>query len=251
MDNVNTPNLVEGLLSTGITQEVANFEDSEPIRYTSMGEEGEITDVEDWMIIQANSISGLTQNSKKHDSKVRISKSDITGVTPAKFKKVKSRVYKTYIAEIEEVFKEYQTLANDNVNKVEESTDTGRLDSIPDIFFSPDFNLENTEIFTKVFEMIGKVEIGAEGMINAEDEKEVEKQEKISKYLNIVENEINKEVEKRSGSFFGVLSTLQKLQAETQECVSEIKKVLGNVRDETKNECIGVSKVRKSGGGNH
>lgn len=52
-------------------------------------------------------------------------------------------------------------------------------------------------------------------------------QEKISKYMDVVEVNLVSEIGKRSSSFFAALSNLQELHAETSSCMNAIESIRG------------------------
>ncbi|KAG0216152.1 hypothetical protein BGX33_000416 [Mortierella sp. NVP41] len=97
--------------------------------------------------------------------------------------------------------------------------DTPALNTVPSIFFDPNFNFENPRTFDLVCEQTGPVEsrnnttsIVTNSIL----------QEKLSHYLDTVEIHLMTEISRRSTSFFEALSNLQALHSQTLECVSQI-----------------------------
>ncbi|KAG0221593.1 hypothetical protein BGW41_006640 [Actinomortierella wolfii] len=102
--------------------------------------------------------------------------------------------------------------------------ETPSLDTVPRVFFDPDFNFENPRTFDLVCELTGT------GVDSATGEKSTTTsivnnsilQEKLSHYLDTVEIHLMTEISRRSTSFFEALSNLQALHSQTLECVSQI-----------------------------
>ncbi|CAG8619693.1 10364_t:CDS:10 [Acaulospora morrowiae] len=93
------------------------------------------------------------------------------------------------------------------------------LETVPSVFFDPDFNLENPRIFDIVCE---NTDIIGGNPNNLGISTNAILQEKLSHYLDTVEVHLIKEISLRSSSFFAALSNLQALHSETLECVSQI-----------------------------
>ncbi|CAJ0851514.1 191_t:CDS:2, partial [Entrophospora sp. SA101] len=96
------------------------------------------------------------------------------------------------------------------------------LETVPSIFFDPNFNLENPRTFDAVCEQTDIIKgnpndpsISTNAIL----------QEKLSHYLDTVEVHLTKEISLRSSSFFAALSNLQALHSETLECVTQIHKL--------------------------
>ncbi|KAF9424983.1 hypothetical protein BGZ94_007949 [Podila epigama] len=100
--------------------------------------------------------------------------------------------------------------------------DTPSLDTVPAIFFTPDFNFENPRTFDLVCEQTGP---GSDGQAKGNTTSIANNsilQEKLSHYLDTVEIHLMTEISRRSTSFFEALSNLQALHSQTLECVSQI-----------------------------
>ncbi|KAF9166972.1 hypothetical protein DFQ26_006236 [Actinomortierella ambigua] len=102
--------------------------------------------------------------------------------------------------------------------------DSPSLDTVPSVFFDPDFNFENPRTFDIVCELPGTgvdVATGAKSTTTSIVNNSI-LQEKLSHYLDTVEIHLMTEISRRSTSFFEALSNLQALHSQTLECVSQI-----------------------------
>ncbi|KAG0368773.1 hypothetical protein BGZ54_001197 [Gamsiella multidivaricata] len=97
--------------------------------------------------------------------------------------------------------------------------DTPALDTVPSIFFDPNFNFENPRTFDLVCEQTGPSD--AKNNTTSIVTNSI-LQEKLSHYLDTVEIHLMTEISRRSTSFFEALSNLQALHSQTLECVSQI-----------------------------
>lgn len=107
----------------------------------------------------------------------------------------------------------------DNDRPIEPVIDLPLLETVPPLFFDPDFNLENPRTFDMVCE---NTDIIDSTLKNPTISTNAILQEKLSHYLDTVEVHLIKEISLRSSSFFEALSNLQALHSETLECVSQI-----------------------------
>ena len=99
------------------------------------------------------------------------------------------------------------------------------LDMVPDIFFSPDFNLTNPATFALVTEQTQTVdEVG--NMSSEQDLASISYSlpllEKLSHYADTVEGHLVQEIQARSSSFFSALTNLHDLQSESERCLRKI-----------------------------
>ena len=97
------------------------------------------------------------------------------------------------------------------------------LSSVPPVFFDPAFNLGNPLIFASVTEQ----DVAPNpGLLNPEDiSLNQVLQEKLSHYMDVVEQHLTQEIQSRSTSFFAALSNLQDLQTEGADCLERISKL--------------------------
>ncbi|ORX99734.1 Vps54-domain-containing protein [Basidiobolus meristosporus CBS 931.73] len=196
--------------------------------------------------IGKNAISGVLNDPNRGGNTVpKLHKNDLPIVPHAAIKKIKTSDFDEYIKKISSVFENYE--ANQNVgvslfsdefkgidSTFEEGSETstdeaqeGRngtadpiiLEGIPEIFFSPDFSLENPETFESVCNGVSMFEGNDREAIV---EQSTVLQEKLSQYLDTVEVRLTKEISRRSPAFFAAVSNLQEIHGETQYCVSKI-----------------------------
>lgn len=99
------------------------------------------------------------------------------------------------------------------------------LDTVPDVFFDPEFTLENPRTFDMVYE--GSDITGNLSLL----------QEKLPYYLDTVEQHLVREIDKRSDSFFEASSNLQSLHQETLECVDQIRSLRDMMQSIQKSAC--------------
>ncbi|CAG8558783.1 4928_t:CDS:10, partial [Racocetra fulgida] len=107
----------------------------------------------------------------------------------------------------------------DDDQPLEPVIDLPLLETVPSIFFDPDFNLENPRTFDLVCENTDIIDGNPK---NPTISTNAILQEKLSHYLDTVEVHLIKEISLRSSSFFEALSNLQALHSETLECISQI-----------------------------
>ena len=121
------------------------------------------------------------------------------------------------------------------------------LQTIPSIFFDPNFNLGNPHTFSAVCEYSDITGV------NAKDSATSQRilQEKLSHYLDVVEVHLIKEISARSSSFFGALSNLQSLGQETQACVegiSHLRKKLESLSQSCVKKGLSVVRLKRISG---
>jgi vacuolar protein sorting-associated protein 54 len=119
------------------------------------------------------------------------------------------------------------------------------LETVPSIFFNPEFNLENPRTFDIVCE---QTDIIGGNPNNPTISTNAILQEKLSHYLDTVEVHLIKEISLRSSSFFAALSNLQALHSETLECISQInnlRKKLDNVDNSQAKKGLQVVRLKR------
>ena len=117
------------------------------------------------------------------------------------------------------------------------------LDTVPPVFFDPNFSLsnprtfdivnENSELLTRTGSGTGKPDrksLASNAIL----------QEKLSWYMDTVEVHLIKEINAASTSFFAALSGLQDLNEDASRCVEKIGKI--------RQELAGIQEVNASGG---
>ncbi|KAG7092659.1 hypothetical protein E1B28_008996 [Marasmius oreades] len=103
------------------------------------------------------------------------------------------------------------------------------LDSIPEIFFSPSFDLADPKTFATVSE-------SEEGDPDPSSLSQTSPLlEKLSHYLDTLEIHLSHEITLRSSSFFTALSNLQTLHSESTTCLSQITRLRGMLSEVDEN----------------
>jgi vacuolar protein sorting-associated protein 54 len=103
------------------------------------------------------------------------------------------------------------------------------LETVPAIFFEPEFNLTNPTTFSIVTEQTREshdVE-HMRGHDPASISYSVPLLEKLSHYADTVESHLVREIQARSSSFFSALSNLHDLQSESERCLRRISDLKG------------------------
>ncbi|KAJ8700019.1 hypothetical protein PTI98_003086 [Pleurotus ostreatus] len=117
------------------------------------------------------------------------------------------------------------------------------LDTVPSVFFKPDFSLGDAQVFREVTE---QGEDGGEGLDPSSLSYSLPLLEKLSHYADTVEQHLVQEISKRSSSFFAALTNLNELQTESEECLDRISKLRGLLKDvDEKGSKKGLQIVRK------
>ena len=91
------------------------------------------------------------------------------------------------------------------------------LHTIPGIFFDENFSLGNPHTFSAVCEYLDITGTNSDSFTTQKI-----LQEKLSHYLDVVENHLMKEISAKSDSFFSALKNLQVLNSETSSCIQRI-----------------------------
>lgn len=113
------------------------------------------------------------------------------------------------------------------------------LDSVPPVFFKPDFSLGDAQVFREVTEQ-------GEDSDPSSLSYSLPLLEKLSHYADTVEQHLVQEISKRSSSFFAALTNLNELQTESEECLDRISKLRGLLKDvDEKGSKKGLQIVRK------
>ncbi|KZT71406.1 Vps54-domain-containing protein [Daedalea quercina L-15889] len=103
------------------------------------------------------------------------------------------------------------------------------LESVPQVFFDPNFNLGDPRIFDAVTERGGNGDA-----VDADPSAlsySLPLLEKLSHHADTIEQHLVREISIRSTSFFAALSNLQDLQTESEQCLDRIGKLRGLLKD--------------------
>jgi vacuolar protein sorting-associated protein 54 len=107
--------------------------------------------------------------------------------------------------------------------------DVPQLSTVPPVFFDPSFNLGNPRTFASVTE---QDLVSNENQLHPEDISLNQiLQEKLSHYMDVVEQHLTLEISARAGSFFAALSNLQELQEEGAECLARIEQLRRELKE--------------------
>jgi hypothetical protein len=123
--------------------------------------------------------------------------------------------------------------ASDNLNQ--------ELKEVPEVFFKEGFNLEEPE----TFELSGA---SSEGL------KSKMMQERLSHYLDVVEQQLMRQIQARSDSFYKALDTLQELYAEvdvTLRAIVEFRAVIRRLDENLVGHALRVAQVQARGRSQH
>ncbi|KAH9848897.1 Vps54-like protein-domain-containing protein [Lenzites betulinus] len=119
------------------------------------------------------------------------------------------------------------------------------LETVPAVFFEPNFNLGDPRTFNAVTEQ-------REGEEDFTDPTSLSHSlpllEKMSHYADTIEQHLVREISIRSTSFFAALANLQDLQTESEQCLDRISHLRGLLKDvDDKGAKRGLEVIRKEG----
>jgi vacuolar protein sorting-associated protein 54 len=107
------------------------------------------------------------------------------------------------------------------------------LDTVPAVFFDPDFSLVDPVTFALVTEQLhSNLDNGSLEQDPASISYSVPLLEKLSHYADTVEGHLVREIQDRSAAFFSALTNLHDLQTESERClrrITELKSMLTQV----------------------
>ncbi|WVQ93468.1 hypothetical protein IAU59_000542 [Kwoniella sp. CBS 9459] len=121
---------------------------------------------------------------------------------------------------------------------VEHTPPTGLppLDSVPSMFFDPQFSLSNPSTWD---ELIGDSFSSASKGDDGENGRDGVLQDELSTHLDTLERHLVHEISLRSSSFFSALSNLQDLHLESASCLSRISELQASLKE------VGKQQARK------
>ncbi|KAL0566590.1 hypothetical protein V5O48_015421, partial [Marasmius crinis-equi] len=166
-----------------------------------------------------NAISTVLNNPHKRQAPPK-AHSSLPAVPPADLPRVKRKDFDGYlraIASEHSKFESSHTAEAPAEGGQPASSSLPPLDTIPDIFFSPSFNLADPTTFNQVSESADPTSLSHSLPL----------QEKLSHYLDTLEIHLSHEITLRSSSFFTALSNLQTLHSESTTCLSQITRLRG------------------------
>ncbi|KAI0371696.1 Vps54-domain-containing protein [Pilatotrama ljubarskyi] len=119
------------------------------------------------------------------------------------------------------------------------------LETVPSVFFEPNFNLGDPRTFNAVTEQReGEEEFSDPSSLSHS----LPLMEKLSHYADTIEQHLVREISVRSTSFFAALANLQDLQTESEQCLDRISHLRGLLKDvDEKGAKRGLEIIRKEG----
>lgn len=182
----------------------------------------------------ATTVYNLTKPSIKdipqiqlHSLKKKVTNAQLTGdlVTDvADDYKVFELSYRTLTEETLKKFSGEQTKSDSDSDMDSDS------DEIPAIFEDTDFRLDDPRVFREVMEN-AQILPDPESAENTHILHNTAVQEKISKYLDIVEVELIREISKTSDLFFSTLGDIQSIKGQSAECLDQFRGITKKMLD--------------------
>ncbi|KAJ6218981.1 hypothetical protein RDWZM_004793 [Blomia tropicalis] len=102
------------------------------------------------------------------------------------------------------------------------------LQMVPTIFFDPNFNLENNEIFTNLLCLFGSKQNddNLETFFNQHSMNDIQKS--LSEYLDVVEQDLAQQICKRSKDFFLVMSSMDMVMEKLKLSIRQVSQIRDN-----------------------
>ncbi|KIJ69069.1 hypothetical protein HYDPIDRAFT_81096 [Hydnomerulius pinastri MD-312] len=211
-----------------------------------------------------NAISNVLNNPHKRQAPPK-AHSSLPSVPPADLPRVKRKDFDSYLRAITpewDRFVQNTQLGRDGYASLE-GTSTPRasseipltprtprinklltpLNSVPGVFFEPEFDLGNSRTFDAVTERQEGDEVASDPSALSYS---LPLLEKLSHHADTIEQHLVREISIRSTSFFAALTNLQDLQTESEECLDRISKLRGLLKEvDEKGAKRGLEIVRK------
>ncbi|KAF8319383.1 Vps54-domain-containing protein [Clavulina sp. PMI_390] len=187
-----------------------------------------------------NAISTVLNNPKRLQAPLKSGKAPLPGPTSPELPRVRRKDFDAYLNAVEPVWGQFArheaySLSGDNVGSSVKgkAREIPPLSAVPSIYFDARFDLRNPRTFASVTEQDASTASGATPKhLNPEDISLNQiLQEKLSHYMDIVEQHLTREVQSRSTSFFAALSNLQDLQTEGSDCLDRIKSLRDSLQE--------------------
>ncbi|EJU05549.1 Vps54-domain-containing protein [Dacryopinax primogenitus] len=210
-----------------------------------------------------NAISTVLNNPHHKPAPLRPSRVPLPSVPPADLPRVRRKDFDAYLKSVSPEWAKFEkTLRERRVNPSSSghitpmgfgtsspgpSSSTSSLPPlslVPPVYFDPEFNIGNPRTFAAVTEqeneMSRSVVLGEEDIAMS-----TAAQEKLSQYMDVVEQHLVQEIAQRSTSFFAALTNLQDLQTEGQQCLTRISKLRAELKEVDDKQAIkGLEAVR-------
>ncbi|KAJ1734533.1 hypothetical protein LPJ61_001019 [Coemansia biformis] len=122
------------------------------------------------------------------------------------------------------------------------------IEDVPTIFFEEGFDLRDPATFDIATQVVlGPAAAGA-GLFSPDNAAEASNtmQEMLSRYMDVVEAYLTREISRRSPAFFAALSTLEELYSETDRCIDKIHAVRDDLKKTARAQCLpGLELIRQ------
>ncbi|KAG8934593.1 hypothetical protein FRC02_009673 [Tulasnella sp. 418] len=202
-----------------------------------------------------NAISTVLNNPKSKPNPLKSSRAPFPSAISPDLPRVRRKDFDSYLKAITpewERFQRNRRLAKEKEKEAEgeyvdeESTPKARssaeksapppLTSVPNVFFQPDFEFSDLKTFTTITDPPATEYLEPGGDLPpsspiGEPSYNLEVQDRLSQYLDVVEQHLSTEISARSSSFFEALSNLQSLQAEGSSCLKRISQLRKQLQD--------------------
>lgn len=192
-----------------------------------------------WALIQLflepfSAISTVLNNPKRSQAPLKASRAPLPAAISSELPRVRRKDFDAYVNAIGPAWEQFtrhapqRTASNPSLHVAVrgKTREIPPLSSVPSIFFDPSFDLRHPHTFASVTEQDAASASGllsARKVLNPEDISLNQiLQEKLSHYMDVVEQHLTQEVQSRSTSFFAALSNLQDLQTEGADCLDRI-----------------------------
>ncbi|KAG8970793.1 hypothetical protein FRC03_000010 [Tulasnella sp. 419] len=202
-----------------------------------------------------NAISTVLNNPKSKPNPLKSSRAPFPSAISPDLPRVRRKDFDSYLKAITpewERFQRNRRLAKEKEKEAEgeyvdeESTPKARssaeksapppLTSVPNVFFQPEFEFSDLKTFTTITDPPATEYLEPGGDLPpsspiGEPSYNLEVQDRLSQYLDVVEQHLSIEISARSSSFFEALSNLQSLQAEGSSCLKRISQLRKQLQD--------------------
>ncbi|KAF8334202.1 Vps54-like protein-domain-containing protein [Cantharellus anzutake] len=181
-----------------------------------------------------NAISTVLNNPKKDSVALKHSRAPFPSTVSPDLPRVRRKDFDSYLTSISSEWERFRRRDARTENSYAPALTKGKtrevpfLTTVPAVFFDPEFDLGNPRTFYAVTEQ----DSASGSTVNPEDISVNQiLQEKLSRYLDIVEQHLTNEIQSRSTSFFAALSNLQDLQTEGADCLERIENLRNQLRE--------------------
>ncbi|KZO95785.1 Vps54-domain-containing protein [Calocera viscosa TUFC12733] len=212
-----------------------------------------------------NAISTVLNNPHRKPAPLRPSRFPLPSVPPADLPRVRRKDFDAYLKSVAPEWARFEKTLRDRRGGLSRpssgrgtpmspgamspraSTSTPTmppLSLVPPVYFDPEFNIGNPRTFAAITEQ--ENELSRTLVLGEADiAMSTAAQEKLSQYMDVVEQHLVQEIAQRSTSFFAALANLQDLQTEGAQCLTRITQLRTELRQVDENQAInGLQAVR-------